>query len=325
MKTITLSVNLSAVLILTAVVVLAATPTMADTFGSGANMFGIEFVTIGNPDNAADTTGTPNPAGKVPYNYRIGKFEISEDMMNKANTLGSLGITHDNRGDAKPVTDVSWNEAARFVNWLNTSQGFTPAYKFAVQPGEGGYDRNANIQLWQSGDVGYDPNNFYRNSLATYFLPSVHEWYKAAFYDPNANVYFLYPTGSDTLPTAVASGTAADTAVFAQSNFTGPADIILAGGSSPYGTIGQGGNVWEWEETAGDLMNASGSSFRGQRGDSWTGIPTSLSSSGRAVFNPVLDGSNVGFRVASVIPEPTTCGLALAATLFLAIGRRRPH
>ena len=62
MKTITLSVNLSAVLILTAVVVLAATPTKADTFGSGANMFEIEFVTIGNPGNADDTTGDPNSA-----------------------------------------------------------------------------------------------------------------------------------------------------------------------------------------------------------------------------------------------------------------------
>ena len=31
-------------------------PAYADTFGSGANTFDIEFVTIGNPGNAADTT-----------------------------------------------------------------------------------------------------------------------------------------------------------------------------------------------------------------------------------------------------------------------------
>ena len=48
----------------------------ADTFGSGANQFQIEFVTIGNPGNPADTTGDPNPAGSVPYEYRIGKYEI---------------------------------------------------------------------------------------------------------------------------------------------------------------------------------------------------------------------------------------------------------
>src|SRR3954454_14750793 len=94
--------------------------TLADTFGSGANTFDIEFVSIGNPGNAADTTGNPNPAGSVPYTYRMGKFEISEQMIDKANSLGGLGITKDTRGIDKPATSVSWFEAARFVNWLNT-------------------------------------------------------------------------------------------------------------------------------------------------------------------------------------------------------------
>ena len=42
----------------------------ADTFGSGLNTFDIEFVTIGNPGNAADTTGNPSspyPTGAVGY------------------------------------------------------------------------------------------------------------------------------------------------------------------------------------------------------------------------------------------------------------------
>ena len=119
---------------------------MFDTFGSGANTFDIEFVSIGNPGNAADTTGSPNPAGSVPYTYRMGKFEISEQMIDKANAVGGLGITKDTRGADKPATSVSWNEAARFVNWLNTSSGSTPAYKFAIQPGEVGYNANANIR-----------------------------------------------------------------------------------------------------------------------------------------------------------------------------------
>ena len=65
----------------------------ADTFSSGGNTFDIKFVTIGNLGNAADRTGDPNPAGKVDYVYRMGKFEISEDMIDKANAEGSLGIT----------------------------------------------------------------------------------------------------------------------------------------------------------------------------------------------------------------------------------------
>ena len=105
----------------------------ADTFGSGPNTFDIEFVTVGNPGNADDTWGSPNPAGKVDYTYRMGQFEISRDMITKANAEGSLGITlvdmtsFGGNGADKPATGVSWFEAATFVNWLN---GSTPAYKF---------------------------------------------------------------------------------------------------------------------------------------------------------------------------------------------------
>ena len=49
----------------------ASLPTVrADTFGSGANSFEIEFATIANPGNPPDTTGSPNPAGSVPYAYQ---------------------------------------------------------------------------------------------------------------------------------------------------------------------------------------------------------------------------------------------------------------
>src|SRR5688572_3879726 len=76
--------------------------TMADVFGVGANSFEIEFVTIGNPGNPPDAN--PNPAGAVPYEYRIGKYEVSEEMIAKANALGGLGITKDTRGPDFPAT-----------------------------------------------------------------------------------------------------------------------------------------------------------------------------------------------------------------------------
>ena len=60
---------------------------LGDTFGSGADTFNIDFVNIGNPGNSADTTGSPIPAGKVDYTYRIGKYEISRGMVDTANTL----------------------------------------------------------------------------------------------------------------------------------------------------------------------------------------------------------------------------------------------
>jgi len=290
----------------------------ADDFGSGEHTFEIEFVAIGSPGNPADTTGDPNPAGSVPYSYRIGKYEISEQMIDKANSLGGLGITHDGRGPDKPATRVSWFEAAQFVNWLNTSTGHTPAYKF---------DTTGDFQLWEPADFGYNPDNLFRNSAAKYFLPSVDEWYKAAFYDPVTESYFDFPTGSNNPPTPVASGTEPGTAVYDQPFQQGPADIMLAGGPSPFGTVGQAGNVWEWDETAVDLVNDDPQAVHGIRGSSWSSggnnDPTSLSSSFRSsILAPFVGNAEVGFRVASIIPEPSTTILLLFTSIFL-LGRTK--
>jgi len=291
----------------------SAAQAQTDSFGSGANAFSIDFVTIGNPGNADDTTGSPNPAGRVDTSYRIGQFEISEDMINNANVLGGLGITHDNRGANSPATSISWFEAAQFINWLNTDSGSTPAYNF---------DSNGNFQLWQSGDAGFNPNNLYRNSQAKYFLPSVDEWYKAAYYDPTDEIYYNFATGSDSLPTAVASGTAAGTAVHSQF-VGGPADITQAGGLSPYGTIGQGGNVFEWEETDFDLVNDSSSDARGRRGGSFADDAEFLNASLRISGGPFSETFSTGFRVASTIPEPTSLLVGAFASVGLLMRRRR--
>jgi hypothetical protein len=81
-------------------------------------------------------------------------------------------------------------------------------------------------------------------------LPSEHEWYKAAYYSGGGTTYFDHATGSDVIPTAVASGTGAGTAVYLQSFAAGPAAITEAGGLSAYGKMGQNGNVLEWHESA---------------------------------------------------------------------------
>ncbi|MBX3426489.1 MAG: SUMF1/EgtB/PvdO family nonheme iron enzyme [Pirellulales bacterium] len=299
---------------------LYASTAQADTFGSGANQFSIEFVPIGNPNNPDDTTGTPNPAGKVEYAYRMGKYEISRDMITKANSEGSLGITMHPMGFVTggaradmPATGVSWFEAATFVNWLNDSQGYQKAYNF---DGSGSFQLWTSSEAWQNGG-----ENLFRHKDAFYFLPSMDEWYKAAYYDPSG-VYFDYPTGSDSVPTPVASGTLADTAVYSQSIIQGPADFTLAGGLSPYGTMGQGGNVWEWEETEFDLQNDSSSSARGVRGISWGSISLFLLSSFRFSYDPSIEDVNVGFRVAS-IPEPSSLLMGALATGGLLMRRRR--
>ncbi len=161
-----------------------------------------------------------------------------------------------------------------------------------------------------------------RHKDSRYFLPSADEWYKAAYFDPTSGPYYNYPTGSDTAPTAVATGTAANTAVYNQSFVTGPADITQAGGLSPYGTMGQGGNVNEWEETEWDLVNDSSLSTRGLRSGDWQGSSVILSTSVRVSYDPSIMFGNIGFRVAST-PEPSTTAFGMLTIAGLLARRRR--
>jgi len=297
-----------------------AEPLMTKSFGSGANAFTMDFVTIGNPNNAADTTGSPNPVGSVAYTYSLGKYEVSRDMFTKANSAGSLGITmsslagYGGNGVNRPATGVTWIDAAKYVNWLNTSTGGTAAYKFV----------NGTLQLWSPGDAGYNPNNLFRNSLAQYFIPSRDEWYKGAYGSPNGT-WYDYTTGSDTAPSAVNGGTAANTAVY--SGRSGPADITNAGGLSAFGTMAQGGNAFEWNETAFDGTNNSAYEARELRGNSWMHHQNYLLAETRNTNSPTDLYDDIGFRVASInytpVPEPSTYGLFGIGALGVAFAARR--
>lgn len=299
------------------------------TFGSGTNSFQMEFVTIGNPGNAADTTGIPNPVGSVGYIYEMGKYEVSEQMITKYNAEfgneNSLVVTHLNQGPNRPATSITWNEAARFINWLNTSTGGFAAYKF------GSTGVNDAPVLWTVSDLlDYDASNPYRSKRTRFVLPTSNEWYKAAYFNPSNGTYYDFPTGSNTAPVAVSSGTLANTAVYGQSEFQGSAEVDKAGGLSPYGVMGLGGNVWEWEETSFDLNNNSGSKDRALRGGHWYEGSSYLSSTFRGNGGgPFFSDGRVGFRVAMVtpssgeVPEPTSIAIFGLGALGLAYHARR--
>ena len=291
----------------------------ADTFGSGPNSFEIEFVAIGNPGNPPDTTDRPVTDGAVAYEYRIGKYEVSEDMINKANSLGGLGITHDGRGANFPATSISWFEAARFVNWLNDNSGSPRAYRF---------DDMGDFQLWAPGDAGFDSTNLYRNSLAKYFLPTLSEWHKAAYYDPIAMTYYDYPTGSDAIPDGIDSvgDSMFDAVFFDGADQGGPNEITNVGLASPYGTFGQGGNVSDLLESAFDRANTDPLEGRQRRGGSWNFPASLLAASNDGIgVNPLAQFDWLGFRVGSIIPEPSSFVLFLVAMLPLVPWRLRRH
>ena len=286
----------------------------ADTFGTSGNEFTIDFVNIGNTGNTADTTSY----GAVPYEYRAGTYEISQNAIDKATASGMANVTAGPWIGNQPAATITWYEAAAFVNFLNTSTGKTAAYDLAWTGSAWSMNLWSSAQAWQVGG-----ENLYRNKDAYYFLPSENEWYKAAYYNPAGSNYFLYPTASSSVPTAVASGTDVGTAVYNGATFN-PAAVTFAGGLSPYGTVGQGGNVWEWNESAFDGTNSSSSEDRAFRGGSLVDTEDNLRSSFRDDGLPAFENSVFGFRVASV-PEPSTYALLLmagAGGLWMARRRR---
>ena len=298
--------------------------TITETFGTGTNQFSIEFVEIGNPGNAPATNGIPNSVGSVPYIYNLGKFEISREQIIKVNYLSGMNISLYNMSwtvvgnkNTIPASGITWNSAARFINWLNTSKGFQPAYNFTTS------GVNDNISLWENGQ--HFENNKFRHKDAVYFLPSVDEWYKGAYGSPNG-AWFKYPTGSNSAPTAISLGNDPDTAVYNQGTGNGPADVMNAGGLSQYGTMAQGGNIWEWNETNFDGTNDSVLEDRQVRGGAWANDNGVLISEFMFGFAPSWDNygnfNDFGFRVA-MVPEPSALSLLAVGLGGLAMMRRR--
>ena len=239
----------------------SASAQITENFIWPLNSFSMEFVRVANPRNLAKETvhwgqslfypDYINQGGAVGYTYDIGKTEVSRVMVEKVNAetgLSGLITMQDlsglgGNGPNRPATGLSWYDAAKFVNELNLAQGYRPAYKTT------GYTVPF-LSEWQPGEAGYNAANPLRNSTAKYFIASSDEWYKAAFYSPSKADYNLYPQPDADItlppPTPVAGGTVG--AVYGQA---GPADVNNAGGLSAYGTVGQGGNAWEWTESGG--------------------------------------------------------------------------
>lgn len=305
-----------------------------ETFSHGTQSFQMEFVKIGDIGNAGRNVGLSREIGGVNYEYWIGKIEVDAFQIGVGNSSGIVGITvadwnHRSYtfGSNPPATGISWHEAARFVNWMNISKGYSPAYKFANNYGYidlyGTYTGYNDMLTWSPSDAGYNSNNPFRNSQAHYFLPSIDEWYKAGYYDPTLNNgnggYWNFPTKSDTAPLSISSGI--NGAVYGTQ--TGPANVDDAGSLSWYGTMAQGGNVWELEETAFDLQNNDIYENRAWVGGAWATSDLELSSNFLISRAPGASNNEygVGFRVA-MVPEPSALSL-LAVGLGVVLRRRR--
>ena len=160
----------------------------------------LSYTSIGNPNNPNSNLNNvtfPNGSaqdygtGGVSYNYSITTHKVGSNVIADY-ILNSSGRTSRTSGGNR-MTFIS---AARMINHMNILNGYGPAYKIKDldEPND---TFHSLLQIWQPDDTGYNPNNVLRNSDAYYFLPSVDEFIKAAFYRSSDSMYTWCPgTGS---------------------------------------------------------------------------------------------------------------------------------
>jgi len=295
----------------------------------------IDWVTVGDPGNTADTA--PAGYGAVATSFQIMKYEWTNsqytDFLNSVAatdtySLYNASMGSDARGGitqsgasgsytyatktnmgGKPVNYVSWFDAARVSNWLmngGTSSSSTETGAYTLSGSTSG---NAPAV----------------NSGATFYVPTEDQWYKAAYYKGGStnSGYWNYATQSDSAPTAVTAGStgigsSGSTGNFA--NFNDRADwnsqdgnvttVGTNGRASAYGAFDMSGNVYEWNDLTG-----AASTDRGVRGGDYASAGFGVSASGRdAIPDPSREESGYGFRLASpvAVPEPSTWVMGLA-------------
>ncbi len=285
-----------------------ASVAMADSFGSGANQFEIDFVTISGATNPTSGHGIIN------NDYRMGVYEITNRQWDRFGeslgmpVVGNPQTAYDEApffdGEDVPVSAVSWYEAAQFVNYLNTSTGHQAAYNFTGSQGTSDYT----FSLWSPAEAD-GGTNLYRHKDAFYFLPTEDEWVKAAYW--NGTYLQTYATVDDSVPDRDG-----DSRYAAGNGYQMPWPVSV-GTEELNGTYNMMGNIFEWTETPW----FDGMMLRG--GDFYSTIQF-LMVTGANLNLPEQESGTLysGIRVASKVPEPATVSL-LALGGVTILKRRR--
>lgn len=244
------------------------------------------------------------------YNTGMASQEFSAGI-NRNGSPGSFSYSVIGSGD-RPISLVSWFDAARFANWLHNGQG-------SGSTESGAYTLNGAIS-------GIAPA---RNSGATVWIPTENEWFKAAYYDPThmsgAGGYWLHANQSNSMSSNSFSAPGAancydgNFAIDENGLTTYLTDVGAYGADSQsyYGLNDMAGNVSEWND-----YNGAEASSRGIRGGSWDNTESQLASNQRTDQGPSREFYYLGFRVASV-PEPSTMVLTVLFSVGLFCRRKR--
>jgi formylglycine-generating enzyme required for sulfatase activity len=230
-----------------------------------------------------------------------------------------------------PAGSISWRMAAVYCNWLHNDKR-TDAAAFAT----GAYD----ISTFTPEDGGFVfTDQRTRSPGARYWIPSMDEYMKAAFYDPDGGPggtsrWWSQPNGTDTPlvyappPSFGGDGTGQANAGFRYLDNRHEYIPLMSypGVESPWGLMDLAGGTSEWLEDvyiAGDLRETR--ILDGSRRGS------NMPNPGQPGLDPLLyygsdtpwlNVSGRGFRLASAVPAPGSI-IAFAAALGSISFRRR--
>jgi len=271
----------------------------------------IPFVAVTNAGNAPDFNGK----GAVPYDFRIGKYEINNlqyaaflnavatddphSLYSSNMTIEAHGgiIRTGSRGDYaytvkpgmehQPVVWVDYNDAMRFCNWLHNGQPIGAQDNSTTEDGA--------YTLTLEGIIS---NSITRNVGARFWLPSDDEWYKAAYHQPfeadgDVTDYWLYPNRSNDTPISELPPGGFNSVNACCDTPRQATDVgAYTHSSSYYGTFDQAGNAQEWTEEIVYITN------RRLRGGSWAYNEFYSKSTDVEFDTTDYDAVAIGFRVA---------------------------
>ena len=174
------------------------------------------MVSIGNPGNSGATIANSYSGfymeaynrsygkGAVAHTYSMSKYEVGNELIQWYNNFSDLtplrtgGFgTWGASGATMTGTNLSYYSALLIVNKINTTQGYSKAYNIPDSRVPSYLNLQSGLEPWNPADDGYNPNNIIRNSGARYFLPTIDEFIKAAYYDPQDESYTWYPGSND--------------------------------------------------------------------------------------------------------------------------------
>ena len=291
-----------------------------------ASAITIDWVTVGAPGNAGDTSpkncgqGFDQPCGSVSYEYQIGKYEVTNtqyaEFLNAVAITDANGLYNTNMNDSTSFGGITplrrlgqlqlcgearLRERARHVRLVLTMRRASSTGSRTASPAAG---RRPPSRRRTAPTRSRSADSARSNAGATVFVPNEHEWYKAALLRPGCSRLLRL---SRPVPTRQSSASRRRVAGTRRTCNDGLAPDVLTDvgayvlSDSPFGTFDQGGNV-----RGGTRNQGSGRGVRAGAGatDRSASLPAIRSTASPTPRTPPPDFASEGSRP---VPEPGTC------------------